>query len=208
MLVIGSNIVTIIGSALVGSVATTVFGDRALGIVLALVTFLIIIFGEIFPKVIGEQHASLIARVSARPILILTKIFSPIIWVIEKATLPFKRQGNVISEEELKLLSELGSKEGSIEPSEEELIQRVFTLNDLTAKDIMTPRMVIEGLPAERTLREVSAVIFHKPYSRYPIYSGTTNTFFLFSPEATSVIYLKNINIYIQSIPHPSYSPQ
>lgn len=75
MLVIGSNIVTIVGSALVGSVATTAFGDTVLGVVLAIVTFLIIVFGEIFPKVIGEQYAATIARFAARPILTFDKNF-------------------------------------------------------------------------------------------------------------------------------------
>lgn len=82
----------------------------------------------------------------------------------------------MVSEEELKILSEMGSQEGSIEPSEEELIQRVFTLNDITAKDIMTPRMVIEGLPKDRTLREVSVVLLNKPYSRYPVFMDTIDS--------------------------------
>jgi CBS domain containing-hemolysin-like protein len=171
-LVIGTNIVTIVGSTLIGHLATETFGDKSIGLILAAVTFLIIIFGEIFPKVLGEHYSTPIALLAARPLLILTQILSPAIWIIEKSTSSFKQEGNVVSEEELKMLSEMGSEEGSIEQTEKELIQRIFTLNDLTAKDIMTPRMVIEGLPGERTLREVSVIILHKPYSRYPVFSG------------------------------------
>ncbi len=176
-LVIGTNIITIVGSTLIGHLATETFGDKSIGLILALVTFLIIVFGEIFPKVFGEHYSAPIALVAAKPLLVLTQVLSPAIWIIEKSTKPFKTdETTTVSEEELKMLSEMGSEEGTIEHTEKELIQRIFTLNDLTAKDIMTPRTVIEGLPAERTLREVSVILLNKPYSRYPVFSGNVDS--------------------------------
>ena len=138
-LVIGSNIMTIAGSLYIGHLATEVFGDEALGAITAIVTILVIVFGEIFPKVLGEKFSEPIALFAAPVLLVLTKVLSPIIWVIEKTTDRFTDHSRkIVSEEELKILSEIGSREGSIEPDEEELIRRVFTLNDMTAKDIMT----------------------------------------------------------------------
>ncbi len=169
-LVIGTNVTTIVGSLLIGHIATEAFGDEALGIITAVVTFLIIVFGEIFPKVMGEKFAEPIALFASRPLLILTNLITPFIWIIEKTTDRFTdHTRKIVSEEELKILSEIGSREGSIERDEEELIRRVFTLNDMTARHIMTPWKVVDTLPADKAIEETLRIICEKPYSRYPV---------------------------------------
>lgn len=169
-LVIGSNIMTIAGSLYIGHLATEVFGDEALGAITAIVTILVIVFGEIFPKVLGEKFSEPIALFAAPVLLVLTKVLSPIIWVIEKTTDRFTDHSRkIVSEEELKILSEIGSREGSIEPDEEELIRRVFTLNDMTAKDIMTPWKSTTVLKESDTLDSVAHELLERPYSRYPV---------------------------------------
>lgn len=169
-LVIGTNVTTIVGSLLIGHIATETYGDSALGVITAAVTFLIIVFGEIFPKVLGEKFAEPIALLAARPLLILTRVLSPFLFIIEKTTDRFTdHTRKIVSEEELKILSEIGSREGSIEPDEEELIRRVFTLNDMTARHIMTPWKVVDTLRADATLEEIARAICDKPYSRYPV---------------------------------------
>jgi len=120
---------------------------------------------------IGESYSKSIALFCAPFVLFLTQIFTPITWCIEALTKGFIHKNSTISEDELKVLTQMGEAEGTIGRNEKELIQRVFTLNDLTAKDIMTPRTVIEALPANETVREVAVILTHKPYSRYPVYS-------------------------------------
>lgn len=169
-LVIATNITTIVGSFFIGHVATEAFGDAALGVITAVITFLIIVFGEIFPKVMGEKFSEPIALFAARPLLVFTKLLSPLIWIIEKSTDRFTDHSRkIVSEEELKLLSEIGSREGSIERDEEELIRRVFTLNDMTARDIMTPWKVVDTLAADSAVEDTVKVVYDKPYSRYPV---------------------------------------
>lgn len=169
-LVIGTNVTTIVGSLLIGHIATEAFGDEALGAITAVVTFLIIVFGEIFPKVMGEKFAEPIALLASRPLLILTNIITPFIWIIEKTTDRFTdHTRKIVSEEELKILSEIGSREGSIERDEEELIRRVFTLNDMTARHIMTPWKVVDTLPVDKAIQDTLRIICEKPYSRYPV---------------------------------------
>ncbi|HRH24250.1 MAG TPA: hemolysin family protein [Candidatus Paceibacterota bacterium] len=169
-LVIGTNITTIVGSLLIGHVATEAFGDSALGIITAVVTFLIIVFGEIFPKVMGEKFSEPIALFAARPLLLLTNLLTPFIWIIEKTTDRFTdHTRKIVSEEELKILSEIGSREGSIERDEEELIRRVFTLNDVTARQIMTPWKVVDTLKADAAVEDTVRILYEKPYSRYPV---------------------------------------
>lgn len=169
-LVIGTNVTTIVGSLLIGHIATEAFGDEALGIITAVVTFLIIVFGEIFPKVMGEKFAEPIALFASRPLLILTNLITPFIWIIEKTTDRFSdHTRKIVSEEELKILSEIGSREGSIEKDEEELIRRVFTLNDIIVRHIMTPWKVVDTLRADVAIEDTVRIICEKPYSRYPV---------------------------------------
>ena len=170
MLVILNNGITIVGSIYVGHVATVLYGDGIIGIVSGLLTATIIIFGEIVPKIIGENYSKVISLTCAPLVLLLTRIFSPISFLLGILTRGFVKKNRIISEEELKMLSKMGDEEGSIQHNEQELIQRVFTLNDLTAKNIMTPRTVVEALPANSSVHEVAVVILHKPYSRYPVF--------------------------------------
>lgn len=169
-IVILNNIVNIVGSIYVGYLVTSLYGSQLLGYISAILTVLIIIFGEIIPKMIGQNYSDRIALLFARPVLFVTNIFLPIIYVIEFATKGLMKHNRVISEEELTVLSQIGEAEGSIEKDEQEIIQRVFTLNDLTARDIMTPRIVIEGLDGDATIRSMEHILYNKPFSRYPVF--------------------------------------
>ena len=170
IIVIANNIVNIVGSIFVGVVATDVLGDAMIGIVSALLTFLIIIFGEILPKTIGENNAEKIGLLISRPLLFAIKILSPLVWLLERLTRRFTIARKIVSEEELHMLSELGHLEGSIEEDERDIIQKVFTLNDLTARDIMTPRTVITGLQKDAVVGDIRDNIYELHNSRIPVY--------------------------------------
>lgn len=170
VLVIFTDAFNTIGSMMVGVGAAKSLGSAWIGIMSGILTFLLIIFGEIIPKSIGENYAETIGLFVAKPLLYMTKIFSPFIWLIEKITNPFTKEQKIVSEEEIKILSQLGHMEGSIEEDEKNLIQQVFTLNDLTAKDIMTPRTIMVALEGEKTLGEVENEIYSLSHSRVPIY--------------------------------------
>ncbi len=175
VIVIFNNIVNIVGSILVGFYATQTLGSGWLGTISAILTFLIIIFGEIIPKNIGENYAEKIGLIVAGPLLGLTKLLTPIVWLFEKITNKFSVKKNVASEEEIKILSHLGHLEGSIEKDEKEMIQNVFRLNDLLAKDIMTPRSVIVSFPGNKTLGEIKDQIYNSRQSRIPVYGKDPN---------------------------------
>lgn len=170
VIVIGNNIVNIVGSIFVGVIASQVFGDTMIGLISAAMTFLIIVFGEILPKTVGENYAEPISLFVARPLLGAIKIFAPLVWVLERLTKRFTTIRKIVSEEELHILSEMGHLEGSIEEDERDLIHRVFTLNDITARDIMTPRTQMIGLQKNGTLVEMRDEIFELIYSRLPVY--------------------------------------
>lgn len=171
VIVIGNNIVNIVGSIFVGVVAANVLGSTLIGLVSAILTILIIVFGEILPKTIGENNSEKIALFVATPILFLIKVLGPLVWLFEQLTKRFSVVRKIVSEEELQMLSELGHLEGSIEEDERDIIQKVFTLNDMTARDIMTPRTVVSALKRESIIGEVREDIYDLNNSRIPVYT-------------------------------------
>ncbi|NCF75102.1 MAG: DUF21 domain-containing protein [Xanthomonadaceae bacterium] len=175
VIVIFNNIVNIVGSILVGVAVSKSLGDAWLGIISALFIFLVIIFGEIIPKSIGENHAEKIGLITAKPILIATKIFTPIVWLFEKITKKFSSKKTTISEDEIKILSHIGRAEGTIEKDEQEIIQNVFSMNDLCARDIMTPRSVMIAFDSTKALSELKDKIYNSPHSRVPIFKKDNN---------------------------------
>jgi len=170
VIVIFNNIFNIVGSMFVGIIASQVLDSAWIGAISAILTFLIIVFGEIIPKSIGENYAEKISLIAAKPLILATKIFFPFIWFIERATVYFTKKHKIVSEEEIRILSHLGHLEGSIEKDEKEMIHKVFRLNDLVAKDIMTPRTVVVALDGDKTLEELEEKIYSLTHSRLPVF--------------------------------------
>ncbi|MBE9032278.1 HlyC/CorC family transporter [filamentous cyanobacterium LEGE 11480] len=167
-IVILNNLFNIVGSIVIGRIAADLFGEVLLGVFSAILTFLIILFAEILPKTLGERYAENIGLIIAIPIRALTWLLLPVILLLEKLTAPLV-QGDrrpVTDEAEIKLLAMLGYQEGMIEDDEAEMIQKVFRLNDMTAADIMTPRVAITYLEAADGLAAVKDVIIKSQHSR------------------------------------------
>jgi CBS domain containing-hemolysin-like protein len=166
--VILNNIANIVGSITVGGIAASVLGDAWVGVFSAVLTFLVIVFSEIIPKTLGERYCMPIALAAARPVQILTFLMTPIVWLIEHLTAPITK-GQVIpttNEAEIRMLAAIGGQEGIIEQDESEMIQRVFRMNDLTAGDLMTPRVAMTSLSESDTLAEAQEAIIESPHSR------------------------------------------
>ena len=104
----------------------------------------------------------------AIPIRYLTLILSPIVWLLEKATQPLTK-GQVLpttNETEIRFLTRIGRTEGVIEADEAEMIHRVFHLNDLSASDLMTPRILLTYLKGDLTLGECQDFIINSEHTR------------------------------------------
>jgi CBS domain containing-hemolysin-like protein len=174
-IVIFNNIANVAGPILAGTLAALKFGETWVGVFSGCLTFLVIIFAEILPKTVGERNALTVSLIMARPLLLVSKALTPIIWFIEKIVTPFignPRQG-ITSEEEITILTQLGHEAGIIEEDESELIQRVFKLNDITAWDMMTPRSQIDAFDGSLSLGDVRSKIMQLTHSRIPVYEDS-----------------------------------
>ncbi|MGB3692808.1 MAG: hemolysin family protein [Spirulinaceae cyanobacterium] len=167
-IVILNNTFNIIGSIVIGSLATQELGDAWLGLFSAVLTFLIIVFAEIIPKTLGERYAHHIALFVAIPVKGLTFLFTPLVWLMEQVTSPFVKGKKLptTNEAEIQFLARIGYQEGVIEDDEAEMIQRVFQLNDLNAANLMTPRVIVTYLRGELTLIEAKDEILNSQHTR------------------------------------------
>ena len=167
-IVVLNNLFNIVGSIAIGSIAATVFGDTVLGIFSGILTFLVIVFAEILPKTLAEQYAQPIALMVAIPVRGLTWVMTPFVWLLEHITAPFvqKRRYPTTNETEIKLLVSIGYQEGIIEEDEADMIRRVFRLNDITAADIMTPRVELTYLPGDEAIANLRHEILNSQHSR------------------------------------------
>ena len=104
----------------------------------------------------------------ALPVQFLTFLFTPVVWLVERVTAPFTRSKKIptTNEAEIRFLTRIGFQEGVIENDEAEMIQRVFQLNDLTAADLMSPRVTITYLRGDLTLAEAKEEIIASQHSR------------------------------------------
>ncbi len=176
VLVTFNNAINIIGSGIIGTMAAAVFGQFWVAPFSAFLTLLIIVCGEIIPKSLGELYAERISLLSARPLILLSKILLPLVMFIEWITKRLTKHEAVVTEDEIRMLSTLGHAAGTIEEDEKEMIQRIFRLNDLAARDIMTPRTIVAALNIEKTLGEEEDTICRLPHSRVPLFDNSLDS--------------------------------
>jgi len=174
-ILIGNNIVNIASASLATMVASEMFQSAVLGITTGVMTLLILIFGEIIPKSYAANHNKSFAVLSSPILSVLVIIFWPFIVVLEWLANFFagRQRPESISEEELKIMAHAGVKQGTIEKKERQMIERLFQFNDITAEDIMTPRVNMMYLEDTMTIEEAEDVIKSTPHTRFPVIKDT-----------------------------------
>jgi putative hemolysin len=146
-------------------------------IIVIIVTFLSIVFGELIPKRIGLIKAEKIARLVALPVLYFSKATHPFVWLLNKTSNLFLKILNIrssstdnnVTEEEIKAIISEGTEQGAIEEVEQEIIERVFHLSDRNITSLMTHRSDIIWFDLNDTEDSIRDKIIKEPHSVYPI---------------------------------------
>ncbi len=148
-------------------------------IIVIIVTFLSIIFGELIPKRIGLLKAELISKTVAGPVNLFAKFTHPIVWLLNKVSNIFFRIFNIerskddaVTEEEIKTLITEGTEAGTIDEAEQEIIERVFHLGDRNITSLMTHRSDIIWFDLTDNEDKIKEKIVGEPHSVYPICDG------------------------------------
>ena len=171
-ILIGNNIVNVGASAMATAIAIDLHSSHAVGITTGVMTFLILIFGEIFPKTIATRNNILIARMVIFPLYWLSLLFTPVIIFlnfIPKLTGKIRKKPRV-TEAELMTFVEVVAEEGEIKEEERELIHNIFGFDDANASEIMTPRadMFVIDVNEQLKLDE----IVKSGFTRFPVIDG------------------------------------
>ena len=172
---IANNVINIGASAYAAIVFTEMFGSSGIGIATAVMTFFILVFGEITPKSFAHQHAVGYSLFIAKPIFVLQVLLFPLVWLLERVVKVVNRTlGNkdayTVTEGEVVAMLKIGAQEGSIEKHEFEFIENVFEFNDIKAEEVMTPRVSIEAMSDEMTIQEAVSFVIKHSHSRIPVY--------------------------------------
>jgi putative hemolysin len=145
-------------------------------LIVIVVTFLSIIFGELMPKRLGMMQAEKIARLVAGPMDLFSKVTAPIVWLLTRVSsflfrlFNIKQQNdNLVTEEEIKAIISEGSEHGAIEEEEKEIIERVFHLGDRNITSLMTHRTDIVWVNMTDTVQMVREKVADQTYSSYPV---------------------------------------
>ena len=158
VLVIANNGFNIFGSLMLGGYAAWVFEQRGIGgIALPLfsvgLTVLVMLLGEILPKALGSRLALPVSLASAPFLHWLGLLLQPLVLLLERLLPAITAEAELsTNEDEIRLLARLGSQKGQIEADEAAMIGKVFQLNDLTARDLMTPRVAAPTLDGALSL--------------------------------------------------------
>lgn len=158
---------------------TAAAGALGYGGVVAIITYLSVVIGELVPKNFALRNAEAIACAVARPMSILSKIAAPAVWLLDASTrLVFRLLGqsevaeNVVTEEEIKSIVAEAAATGVIESDEQRMISSVLRLGDRTARSLMTPRTDVDLINLAHPIERITASIRQTRHARLPVADG------------------------------------
>lgn len=177
-ILIGNNLVNISISVMATSIALRLFGQRGVGIAIAVLTVIMLVFGEITPKTYAATNGEKLAIIVARPILWLETVLFPAVKALSSVSSFFVRllggkkpaEGIFVTEEEIRTLVNLGEGQGAVEPQERAMISSVFELNDTLVREVMLPRVDVVAVPHTLGLQQAWETVTGSGHSRIPVY--------------------------------------
>ena len=182
-ILIGNNIVNIAASALATTLTIHLFGNKYVGIATGILTFIVLLFGEITPKSLATLYSLKLSLAYSGAIKAVMIILTPVIFIIESLRTGICRLIGVnihakpaaMTEDELKTLVDVSYEEGAIENDEFEMITNIFSLDDMQARDIMIPRIDMVFVKADTDYDGLMEIFKENGYTRYPVYAESTN---------------------------------
>jgi len=177
-ILLGNNFVNIAAASL-GTVVAVHFWGQERGIIIStvIVTIIVLIFAETTPKTIATQHAEKIALATARPIELLSWVFTPFVIVLSWIAMGFTKmlggkpvRQSLASPDEIRTMISVGHKEGTVEEDEARMLHKVFDFGDRPVLEVMVPRPEVISIPQGATIADFLALYAESPLSRFPVF--------------------------------------
>jgi len=171
---IGNEVVNVALSSVAASLALSLWGDRGLGISVAVMTFLLVLYGEITPKALAVSRATTWALVAAPFLLFFSLLVYPFRWFLTTMTKGITHgiteEERSVGEEEFKALVREGRRKGILKETEREMIMKVFRFTHTRVGEIMTPRTEMFALEVGTHLKEAYERLKEVTYREVPLY--------------------------------------
>lgn len=173
-ILIGNTVVNIAAASIATAIAIQQFGDVGIGIATGFVTIILLIFGEIGPKIYAAHASDTFALTVAPVILLLSKLLTPIIWIVERVSPKFgigkDTAEPAVTEDEIKEWIDVGKEDGTIEQDEQDMLYSVLEFGDTPAREIMTPRVNVILMEDTISFEEAIRIFNETGFSRIPVF--------------------------------------
>ncbi len=179
-ILIGNNLANSAASAIATSIVLSILGEEYAWVSTVVMTLLVLIFGEIIPKVFAKQFPEKFALAVAVPMYLLTIVFKPINWVImsfvnfvSKIWSSSTSDNNAVSADDLENIIDIVEEEGVLDEEQCDLLQNALDFDDIAAYEIITPRVDMEAIDIRDPYEVNIKTIIESTYSRIPVYEDT-----------------------------------
>ncbi|MCR4579922.1 MAG: hemolysin family protein [Treponema sp.] len=181
VVLIGTNLLNSLATAIATAFAIEVFGGKGATYAPLVMALFCTVFGQIIPKTAAALYPEKVSCFTALPLLAMERIFFPIVWIFEKLSRGvvfivekiLKPAGAILTEEELRTLIDLGSNEGTIEKDESYLLNKIIKFNNLSASDIMKHRNFVSMISEDADYQAVTAEFMKSGFATITVYSGS-----------------------------------
>ena len=202
---IGTNFVNTLNSGLITAFTLNVFGMRAVPAATAIISILIIILAEIFPKALAAERAKGLGQAAAFPLYVCYRLLYPLVAVFSLLTkavlILFGARPHsapvLLKDKDLQLLVHIGQEDGALAAGEEELLRRAVLLQHVTLRAIMTPRTAITYIDAAASVSQIIGRFRSSRFSRLPVYDPETKS-------VTGILHYKTLLFALQEQPLPA----
>jgi len=179
-LLLGNNLANIAGTSIATVLVVTLWGEPYTWVSSVVMTVLVLIFGEITPKMLARRIPETVCSFTATPLRLITWIFYPFVWLINQLNALLARlyrnripDTPTVTEEELESLIDTAEDESVIDEDTGDLLQSALDWGEVQAFEIMTPRVDMTAIDIDNEYSEILAVIENSIYSRIPVYEQT-----------------------------------
>lgn len=194
--ILSGSLFTVLATSLGTALALRYFGEDGIIIATIVMTFLIVVFGELAPKTFAVTHSEKVSLSLAKPIAFYIKLISPLVWIFKvSSNFIIKMLGGkempvspLVTEEEIKTMISIGEKEGTLEEEEKDMLHKVFEFGDKVVTEAMVPRTEIVSILEESTIEDALNLVSEEGYSRYPVIKENID-------NVTGILYVKDILI-------------
>lgn len=180
-ILIGNNVVNIASTAIATILFTNLFGASGAAISTAVMTVLVLTFGEILPKSYAKENSEALALRFAGPLGMLMVVLQPVVWLfvqLKGLMARFTGSGDnspSVTEQELKVIIETIEGEGVLEEQESDLVQSALEFDEIDAQEVITPRVDMIAVDIDDPIEETIKTVMESRYTRIPVYQGSTD---------------------------------